>query len=149
MMGYDYEVVFRKGTANTVADALSRKPSIHLCAISIVTSTFLQKIQRSWLSDPSLIHLMHKLKTSTDKPSKYSWEKGQLRRKGKLVVGQDPKLKEELLSLFHSSFAGGHSGAEATMKRLGSVCYSKGLKKHVREFVSHEKAWQRMLFERP
>ena len=78
---------------------------------------------------------MHKLKTSTDKPSKYSWEKGQLRRKGKLVVGQDPKLREELLSLFHSSPIGGHSGAEVTMKRLGSVCYSKGLKKHVREFV--------------
>ena len=135
MMGYDYKVVFRKGVTNTVADALSRKPLIQFCAISVVTGDLLQKIQQSWLSDPALIHLMHKLKTATGRPSKYSWEKGQLKRNGKLVVGQDPNLREKLLSLFHNSPIGGHSGADATMKRLGSVCHWKGLKKQVREFV--------------
>ena len=89
----------------------------------MVTGDLLQKIQQSWLSDPALIHLMHKLKTATGRPSKYSWEKGQLRRKGKLVVGQDPNLREELLSLFHNSPIGGHSSVDATMKRLGSVCH--------------------------
>ena len=78
---------------------------------------------------------MHKLKHSPSSKSKYTWMRGQLRRNGRLVVGQDAKLREELLSLFHSSPVGGHSGAEATMKRLRSVCYWKGLKKGVREFV--------------
>ena len=135
MMGYDYEVTFRKGTSNTVADALSRKPQGHLCTMIVVTGDLLQRVQHSWLSDPSLLHLIHMLKNALDKHSHYTWHDGQLRRKNKLVVGPDVKLREELLSLFHSSPVGGHLGAEATMKRLGSVCYWKGLKKNVRDFV--------------
>ena len=41
MMGYNYEIVFRKGSTNTVADALSRKPQDSLYALSTVTSTLL------------------------------------------------------------------------------------------------------------
>ena len=87
------------------------------------------------MNDASLVHLIHKLKNSSGMSSKYSWQGDQLKRKGKLVVGQDATLKEELLSLFHNSPTKGHAGAEATMKRLGSVYYWKGLNKQVREFV--------------
>ena len=123
MMEYDYEVTFRKGYANTVADALSRKPQGHLCTMTVANGDLLQRVQHSWLSDSSLIHLIHKLQNAPDKHSHYTWQDGQLRRKNKLVVGPDVKLRKELLSLFHSSPIGGHSGAEATMKRLGSVYY--------------------------
>lgn len=41
MMGYDYEVLYRKGITNTVADALSRKPQYQLQAMSTVTSSLL------------------------------------------------------------------------------------------------------------
>ena len=87
------------------------------------------------MTDPSLVHLLHKLQNSPTHPSKYNWVGNQLRRNGRLVVGQDAKLRQELLSLFHNSPVYGHSGAEATMKRLGSICYWKGLKKDVRAFV--------------
>ena len=60
--------------------------------------------------------------------SKYSWQGDQLRRKGKLVVGQDTALREKLLSLFHNSPTRGHAGAEATMKRLGSVLLERAEK---------------------
>ena len=135
MTSYDYDVVFKKGSSNTVADALSRRPHAQLFGLSMVTSDILQKIQHSWVSDPSLVHRMHKLQNSHDKSSKYSWHGSQLRRKGKLVIGADESLRKELLTLFHNSPAGGHFGAEATMQRLSSFCYWKGLKKHVREFV--------------
>ena len=42
MMGYNYEVVFRKGSTNTVADALSKKPQSNLYAISTITSSLFQ-----------------------------------------------------------------------------------------------------------
>ena len=47
MTGYDYEVLFRKNSSNTVADALSRKPQSNLYVISIVISDILQKIRHS------------------------------------------------------------------------------------------------------
>ena len=42
-MGYDYEVIFRRGSSNIMADALSRKPYATLGAISVVTSDLLKK----------------------------------------------------------------------------------------------------------
>ena len=54
--------------------------------------------------------------------------------KGKQVVGQDAALREELLFVFHNSATEGQAGAKVTMKRLGSVCYWKGLKKRSRSF---------------
>ena len=135
MMGYDYEVSFRKGSTNTVADALSRKPQGSFYAISTITSDLLQQIKHTWVSDASLIHLIHKLTKSPHKPSKYSWSDGQLRRRGRLVVGSNDNLRKELFHLFHNTPEGGHSGAEATLQRLASVCYWKGLKRNVREQV--------------
>ena len=87
MMMYDYEITFRKGISNTMADALSRRPQGEFFAISVVIGELFQKIQHSWVNDASLVHLIHKLKNSAGKPSKYSWQGGQLRRKNKLVVG--------------------------------------------------------------
>ncbi|GKA55259.1 reverse transcriptase [Tanacetum coccineum] len=52
-----------------------------------------------------------------------------LKRKGKVVVGNDP----ELVQHFHDEAIGGHSGAHVTMKKLGSLFYWKGLKKMVKQ----------------
>ena len=50
-------------------------------------------------------------------------------------MGNTNQLRRDLITFFHSTAEGGHSGAEATMQRLTSVCYWKGLKREVREFV--------------
>ena len=91
------------------------------CLWSLVT--FFRRFNIFLLSDASLAHLIHKLKNSSNKTSKYNWQWGQLKRKGKLVIGHDEALREELLILFHNSLVWDHSGVEATMKRFGSVYY--------------------------
>ena len=59
MMEYDYDVFYRKGSTNTVADALSRKPQGSYYAISTITSDLLQQIKHSWVTDAAMIHLIH------------------------------------------------------------------------------------------
>nr|GEX69362.1 putative mitochondrial protein [Tanacetum cinerariifolium] len=54
-----------------------------------------------------------------------------LKRKGKVVVGNDLELRKELVQHFHDEAIGGHSGAHVTMKKLGSLFYWKGLSKVV------------------
>ena len=135
MMGYDYELVFRRGSKNTVADALSRLPQVTLQAITMCTNQLLDRIKRSWVTDPRMVHLMHKAKDKGDQQSKYSWQSGLLRRKGKLVIGDDQELRQDLLKYFHSSPEGGHSSMDATARRIGAVVYWKGMKKATREFV--------------
>ena len=97
----------------------------------------MQRIKNACLTDDSLVRIIRKLESNLDKVSKYNWKEGQLRQKGRLVIGKEEELWKELLTLFHNSPEGGHSSAEATMKRLNIVVYWKGLKKDVRELVRH------------
>jgi len=58
-----------------------------------------------------------------------------LLRRGKIVVGQVPSLRQELFSHFHDSTMGGHSGVHVTKKRLSSVPYWKGLTTDVKKWI--------------
>ena len=95
----------------------------------------MEKIKRSWLKDPKAIHLMHKAQKASGPGSKYTWQAGLLKRKGKLIVGDDPVLRTDLLRYFHSSPEGVHSGVDATSRCLAIVVFWKGMKKAVRTFV--------------
>ncbi|GJY94082.1 reverse transcriptase domain-containing protein, partial [Tanacetum coccineum] len=86
-------IVYKKGSENVVADALSRMDS-----------------------SGELFY----------KGNKYSWTGEILKRKGKVVVGNDLELRKELVQHFHNEAIGGHSGAHVTMKKLGSLLYWKG-----------------------
>ncbi|GJX87762.1 retrovirus-related pol polyprotein from transposon 297 family protein [Tanacetum coccineum] len=47
----------------------------------------------------------------------------ELRRKGKLVVGNDQPLRTELLQQFHEGAVGGHSGVKTTMDKLSKYAH--------------------------
>ena len=74
MMGYDYQVFFRKGSTNKVADALSKVPQASLYALSSITSDLFKRTTHSWLTDSSLVHLIYQLQANLAKPSKFSWK---------------------------------------------------------------------------
>jgi len=42
---------------------------------------------------------------------------------GKIMVGRDLDLHRRLISLYHNSAVGGHSGSMAIAKRVGSLFY--------------------------
>ena len=91
--------------------------------MTLCTNDLLQRIKHSWLQDAALIHIIHKIQKRTDGGGKYSWQSGQLLRKGKLVVGRNPQLRLDLLKYFHSSAEGGHSGIDATVRHIAAVIY--------------------------
>ena len=43
-MGYDYEVVYRKGSSNVVGDTLSKRPSGELQAITTLYTDLFERI---------------------------------------------------------------------------------------------------------
>ncbi|OMO96911.1 reverse transcriptase [Corchorus capsularis] len=135
----------RKGSSNMVADVLSRKPvpPASLMAISSAKTELWDKIQASWEKDERLQKIIQNLRGGVFSNSKYTWTRGQLHRKGKLVVGNDKELKKELLLYFHSSPFGGHAGNQATLSRISSVLYWKGMRKDVRNMVKECSICQR------
>ena len=63
----------KKGSTNVVAEALSRMPEDHLKVISVFNNDLLQRIKYSWVEDPALVALLHKLKNSVGVNPKYTW----------------------------------------------------------------------------
>ncbi|GKE07481.1 ty3-gypsy retrotransposon protein [Tanacetum coccineum] len=75
--------------------------------------------------------------------TKYTWINEELRRKGKLVVGNDEQLRKTLVTYFHSDPIGGHSGVQVTVKKMGTILYWRGIKKYTKKFVAECDVCQR------
>jgi len=64
MLGYDVNIIYRKGKQNFVADALSRKDEdveALFCAISIIQSDWINKARDEWKKDEEVWPLIQKL----------------------------------------------------------------------------------------
>ncbi|GKC29531.1 putative mitochondrial protein [Tanacetum coccineum] len=94
-------------------DALSRLPNtgelLHINMVSLSADLY-QKIAEGWMKDDKLQKIIHKLQHDKDSVKHYVWSTQQLLRKGRLVVGDDSQLKQELFKCFYESSQGGHSG---------------------------------------
>ena len=89
----------------------------------------------SYVRDRGLQKVILELQQNPKSHKKICWDQGQLKRKGKIVVGNDVTLQIEILNLFHASGLGGHSGVHATYQRIATILYWKRLWKSVRDFV--------------
>ncbi|GKB95903.1 transposon ty3-I gag-pol polyprotein [Tanacetum coccineum] len=101
--------------------------------ITDISNDLLQRIKVSWESDPNIQQIISKVQDRSSVGSKFTWQDDQLRRNGKLVIGSNENLRQELLKYYHDEPLGGHSGVEASYKRLKVVFYWKGMKRSVRE----------------
>ena len=64
ILGYDFEIVYKKGKQNVVTDALSRKDEdveAFLCAISIIQPDWIIEAGDEWKNDENMWTLIQKL----------------------------------------------------------------------------------------
>ncbi|GJZ03206.1 gypsy/ty3 retroelement polyprotein [Tanacetum coccineum] len=131
---------------NAAADALSRLPNtvelLQLTArvpkLSMDAFDLLFIIQK-W--QPVLQEIIKKLQQDNSSVKHYVWSANQLLRKGKLVVGNDNQLRQEILKFIHEGSQGGHSRMQATLKRLSAQVYwRKMAQEH-----AHSSAVERLL----
>ncbi|CAL0311123.1 unnamed protein product [Lupinus luteus] len=137
LMEFDFAIEYKQGKENVVADALSRRDAVECQALLVhsLESDLFHRIKNTWHNDLSLQRIIQQLPSDPTSHKHYTWNGSELRRKGKLVVGKDEPLRHELLKWFHEAASGGHSGRNATIKRIKAVIYWKGLTKVVKTFI--------------
>jgi hypothetical protein len=139
LLGLQYHIVYKKGTDNSAADALSRHPQLsQSCyAVSSCTPQWLTDIVDSYSQDVAAADMISKLAVDAAAIPHFTWKDGLLRYKNHIWVGQSHSLQTRLISAFHSSVIGGHSGVPVTYARLKQLFAWRGMKHSVQQFVSH------------
>jgi hypothetical protein len=145
LFGYDYEIIYKKGKDNVVADALSRKYEDEgsLFSLSFIVPDWLQAVHQEWLQDPKSSHLIQQLKNKAQAPPGYSWLQDELRYKGRLYLIKHSKLKSTVLSELHATPTAGHSGFTKTYDRVKRSFFWDGMKQDIRQFVAECEVCQR------
>ena len=160
MQEYDFKIVYRKGSLNTNADALSRMPTIQVpCAFTMALPNHsVSDLRTAQLADDTLSVVLQARERSHDVPSGRKWRKPPLRRywqlwkqlvviNGVLVRQYSPSPLNQLVTVpilpavFHKDAlthnhdvpTAGHQGVAKTLDRLCREAYWVDMAKHVEE----------------
>jgi hypothetical protein len=139
MMGLQYTVVYKKGALNGAADALSRRPphASDVFAITQVQLVWLEQVIASYQNDSFAQEKLQHLACDPLSAPHFSLSTGVLQYDNRIWEGSDPLMQRQLISAFHDSPIGGHSGFPVTYRRVVSLFKWIGMKSVVREFVRH------------
>lgn len=137
LLGFQYKLQHKKGTENSVADAQSRKENhAEICAISTSIPKWLEVVIESYQNDDHCKTLLAELSLSGHNDKGFSLVDGVLRYKGRIWLGSNNVAHQAVLQALHASGIGGHSGIAATYNKVKALFAWKGLKSHVKQFVS-------------
>lgn len=137
LLEFDYEIQYRQGKENVVADALSRVDGsevLHM-AMSVLECDLLKQIQEAYDTDIVVKGLIEELKVKPGSHKHFTWAQGILRRKSKIVVPASGPIRGSILHWLHGSSSGGHSGRDVTHQRVKSLFYWKGMSKEIQQFI--------------
>ena len=110
MLGYYYELIYKKGHDNVVVDALSRQfeDESTLLWIPLAITNWNEEARKEWFSHPSLSQLINNLREDPNSSTDYSWKDDMLRYKDQAVIS--PTLKTCILKELRSSPTAGNLG---------------------------------------
>ena len=131
MLGYDFEIIYKKGKDNVVADALSRKDEDvegMLCVISLPQFDWVDEAQIEWKQDQKACKIIQQLEDNPNSLGKFVWKNDLLWYQDCLYLCNSSRIKHKILVELHTSPIGGHSGFLKTYHRIKKDFFWEGLK---------------------
>ncbi|KAI5407215.1 hypothetical protein KIW84_053460 [Lathyrus oleraceus] len=149
LMGLSYEILHNKGKDNVAADALSRASHGEVLQLTVSSISFelWDSLLKSYEHDSALQGLKLQVLSNPSLHPHFSILDNLLYRKQKLVIPNDGQVRLVILQWLHSSHQGGHSGIRASIARIKSMFYWKGLAKDVTKFIQQCETCLRCKYE--
>lgn len=124
LMGFDFEIQFRRGANNKVADTLSRiSKHVEYAAMSIPQWQHWDTLQHELWEDNFLKKICDDIESDPCTHMGFSVENGVLYYKGRLVIPKTSTLISNIIWKFHSSPMGGHSGESKTYQQIAAELF--------------------------
>jgi len=138
LAGLQYKVVYKPGSTNLAADALSRHPTppSQLQAVSSLQPAWVSEVLAGYDNDPSAAALLQKLALNPQAQPPYTLSRGLIRYKGRIWLSNTPTLQQKVISALHDSALGGHSGFPVTYSRVKKLFAWRGMKTAVQAYVA-------------
>jgi hypothetical protein len=108
-----------------------------LMAATVIQPMWLDKVLDSYKDDSYAQQLLARLAIDSQADPQFTLSKGILRYQGRIWIGPNKELQQSIISAFHDSPVGGHSGFPVTYRRLLSLFKWTGMKAAVKEFVTN------------
>ena len=133
LLGFDFTVEYKAGSANTVADALSRRDTEEaaVLAISGPRFDFISRLRQANQQDPALVALQQEI-SSAQHTAHWAITDGLVTFKGRLYLPPGTPLLQELITAVHED---GHEGVQRTLHRLQRDIHAPNLRALVQDFV--------------
>lgn len=136
LLGFQYKVLYKKGTENGAADALSRHPNhAEVMAISTVIPQWLLSVTESYATNPQAQELLQKLALAPDSVGHFTLQQGVIRYKNRIWLGSNASLQTQVFQALHESAIAGHSGFPVTYARIHQLFFWPNMKAVIKEWV--------------
>lgn len=139
LMGLDYETVYKKGKDNVAADSLSRlcesQDDGEIKEITTLQSGWLTDITNSYTADSAVQKIVAGIAVASPQYKDFTYSQGLVKYQGKIYVGNSGVTRASILWELHDSSVGGHSGQDATYKRVSQFFYWPLMKQDIITYV--------------
>jgi hypothetical protein len=127
MLGYYYDIIYKKGKDTFMEDVLSRQYEDEgsLFSLSLPIPHWIDEVWHEWLSHPTISQIIQQLQTHTSPRTSYTWKSNVLRYKDCLVLSLDSALKPRILNELHYSSLASHLGLQNTYTHARCFFFGK------------------------
>ena len=133
---YDFDIRYRPGKENIVADALSRPEEAPI--ITITMDTFLDQVREAYQQDSTCSSILRKIKEGQipNGTEEHQIKNGLLFRGKRLVIPNSPNLHLLILHDLHDAPIAGHFGRAKTLQRVKQRYTWKGIDQTIADYVN-------------
>ena len=147
LLGFDFEVEYKSGAQNVVADALSRRDTEDstgaVLALSAPEFDFIDMLRQAHAADPAVVTLREEILAGM-RASPWAVRDSLVTYARRLYITPSSPLLLEIRATIHED---GHEGVQRTLHRLRHDFHFPGMRQHVQYFIRTCRTCQRLKSE--